>query len=370
MCERRARAWKWGLRTGLLILVMPGAGGGFVSRLCAQQIEEPELYVRLGLSLNAPVYDSGIEIEQHAAFSAIFAAALTRDLDKESATSCKIKVAVDFPDLTIQVTLRSRSPGKSNRDVDSLGLMRCVQAAEPIWARTDVNAEAFESALGRVEQEYRRVAAWDGANKLPQDSVYRLPMIGRAALRTLYQADGVVPTLLDRHLKIRASSIDYSRFVTWLSSQRQSGRMGIYHLAESAVIAGQALPARTIPSVRPTLKWPDSGADLITPNLPMGTRRPTILILCAIERDRMCAAKTSQVLCNRERVERALPFRTNLMSLECGVVKLFGIAAWLVVESDDEDWLKELYRMVAKEDVRGDASGWNLIEQAAWIATK
>lgn len=345
------------------------SSGGLMNRSYGQRVEQTVSYPLLGLALKAPDYDSKNEVERHAAYSAVLAAALTYALEKKSTEFCKIAISVDFPDLLIAATLRL--PGTDNHDVTS-SLLHCVQSAEPIWADARIDAAAFEAAARRAEQQHRRDAAWDRIEKLPSVSLYRLRIIGRAALRVLYRSDSVIPALVDIHRTLLVIDDDYLGFSAWLSGQRQSGRMGICHPAEPVRFRRGVIPEQTTPSVRPNLQWEYPSTQSVPVRLPEGALRPVILLRCSIDANRRCISEIAGVLCNRERVRAAMQSSAApASSIECAVVSVFGIQAGLAIECDDEVWLKELYEQLAgRREVQGVGQVWSLVKQVAWIPVK
>jgi hypothetical protein len=356
------RMRKWNV--AFLVLLMLGSSQ---SSLRSQQSGSAPLYMRLGLSLEAPSYGSGEEVAQHATFSAVFANALTDAFKRSPSELCAIGVSVDFPDLVIHVTL-PRGGAVSTASAKNI-LKDCVRAAEPKWLDRHIDEERFVDAAKQTEQERHKLSLWDAVAKLPRERVYRLGIVGRESLRRLYKGDVVMSALLDAERTSNLSTGSYPAFSAWLRRQNLSGRVGIYDLDRSPIAPAKELSTVvTTPSPRPPLTWFAPDGERVLIHRADEQARFVILVRCAIGRDRMCAGSVSQTICGNDALRAALP---SGVKLECGVLKVSGIAAWVLVELGEERWIDEIERLLAsKMSEQGVSPEWSLVEQVASIVIR
>ena len=348
------------------------------SRLFAQQKKDGfPTFINLEFALQAPDFDDTVGVERHEVFSIILASLLANASDHALSDLCTVSALANFPDLNIRIWIKEKPSGDQDELKRKNALSNCVRMIETALTEAVIERDAFDLAVQRAEQDHRPKVLESGDLNLPQWSIYRLPIIGRAALAELYRSDITVSALLDVYSKIESMRDAYPDFTAWLDRQRQSHRMGFYDLNERTVgEMRQLVTLESTASKRPVLKRTLPPADELRVDVPANVRgRPSILVRCAKERGRTCASDFGQVVCNKEIQQLVSSLKPEAdhsqFTTRCSVISLLGIGAWIVVECDSESWLRKLWDCLATARMGGTSDfDWSLVEYAVWIETE
>lgn len=363
----------------LVATIMSMTCDGFSSRLRAQQQGSMVTSaLRLGFALQAPDFENSEAVEHHAVFSVFLANLLADAFARNSAEPCAVFAArANFPDLTILISLKDGRDFDLNEPASRNTLAGCVRSIENILTATTFERAAFDAAVQKAagRDTWWRIRDYSQLNE-PRHTVLRMQIVGRAALAELYRSDIVVSALVDLHGKIEASKDDYDGFSAWLDRQRQSHRMGFYPANKGTADAERGLATlQSTPSIRPLPRRDKPYRDEIHVDVPVNVRgRPFILVWCAVEHGRVCAGDAIWGACE-DGVEIASPSspeaaNARLFPRPWGI-NLLGIGSWIVIDSDDEVWLRRLRDCLAKRPAQesSDVEGASA-EFVTWVETK
>jgi len=374
---RSILAWSMSHRAMLLVATIASiACDGFSSRALAQQLVIPATSsMPMGFALRAPDFDDSDAVGHHGVFSVLLANLLVDTHNRNSAESCSVSAWPIFPDLKMLIT--PKGDIDLNEPAGRNALAGCIRSIENILTATTFERAAFDSA---VQKAVRRDTWWRirdfGELNDRRYSLYRLQIVGRAALAELYRSDAAVSALVDLHSKIEAAKDDYEGFSAWLDRQRQSHRMGFYSLNKVTADAERGLTnLQSTPSIRPVPRFDKPPKDEVRINVPANVSgRPFILVSCDAKRSRVCAEIFSDVVCDKG-IEKAAPPPDSetgrFWSLPQGWgIKLLGIGSWIVIETDadiDQGKLRDCLAMRRAQKLSDDGSS---AEFVTWVDTK
>lgn len=351
------------------------ACGGFSSRSFAQQQDSlVTSFVSLGFALQAPGFDDSDAVVRHEVFSVLLANLLVGAFARNPAEPCTVSAGVNFPDLRIGIHLKDKPEFDLNEPAIRTTLAECVRSIETILTTTTFERDAFDTAVQKAagRDTWWRIRDYDELNK-PRYSVYRMQIVGRAALAEAYRSDIVVSALADLHGKIEAAKDDYGGLSAWLDRQRQSQRMGFYPANKWSADAVRALvPLQSTPSIRPVPRPDRPFKEEIHVDVPVNVRgRPFILISC--ERDRACVGGFVREACLKG-IEIDPPSSseagTSRLWAKCWGIDLAGIGDWTVMDGD-ETVLRKLKDFLAARSAQTppDPDG-SSAEFVTWVDTK
>jgi hypothetical protein len=367
------RTWIKKVRPLICALVAVCACDGFPSRSFAQNDPLPP-FVNLEFALQVPDFEDSNDIERHGVFSIVLANILTNAFGRAPTDLCAMSAVPDFPDLSIRIKLKEKPSIDQNELSNKDALTRCVRTVENTLTEAIFERDAFDLAVQRAEYDYRALFPGNGDFSRPGQSIYRLPVVGRAALAELYRSDRIVLALLNVYRKIGSMKDAYPSFITWLGRQRQSHRMGFYDLNERTIGTMRRLVAlESTPSTRPVLKRAKPLSDEIRVDVPNVRGRSAILVRCATDRRQPCAGAFG--LCNQEigkLVTSSNAEADDARSItRCSMISLLGVGAWIVVECDNETLFRKLMESLTTARMqRPSALDWSLVEYVVWIDTK
>ncbi len=348
---------------------------GFSSRALAQQLAIPATSSMLvGFALRAPDFDDSDTVGHHGVFSVLLANLLVDTHNRNPAESCSVSAWPIFPDLKMLIT--PKEDIDQNEPASRNMLAGCIRSIENILTATTFERAAFDSA---VQKALRRDTWWRirdfGELNDRRYSLYRLHIVGRAALAELYRSDAVVSALVHLHSKIEAAKDDYEGFSAWLDRQRQSHRMGFYSVNERTADAERRLyNLQSIPSIRPVPRFDKPLKDEVRINVPANVSgRPFILVSCGDKHSRVCWEIFSDVVCDKG-IEKAVPPADSetrrFWSPQRWTIKLLGIGSWIVIETDadiDQAKLRDCLVMRRAQELSDDGSS---AEFVTWVDTK